>query len=87
MYNLPSDADDAFLYKIFSRYGAIQSVKVVKDPQTGTCKGFGFVRYGQFSDALHAIQATNGMSVGQKQLSVSFKSASRGPRTAPHIAQ
>jgi RNA recognition motif-containing protein len=33
------------LYEKFSPYGAILSVKVLSDPQTGQCRGIGFVNY------------------------------------------
>lgn len=41
--NLPVDADKLFLYEKFSPYGAILSVKVLNDPQSGQCRGVGFV--------------------------------------------
>lgn len=37
------DADKLFLYEKFSPYGAILSVKVLNDPQSGQCRGVGFV--------------------------------------------
>ena len=39
IYHLPGEANEALLYKLFSPYGAIESVKVATDPQTNTCKG------------------------------------------------
>lgn len=41
--NLPTDADKLFLYEKFSPFGAILSVKVLNDPQSGQCRGVGFV--------------------------------------------
>eukprot|EP01133_Synstelium_polycarpum_P017350 gene17350-20700_t len=73
VYNLPSDADDALLYRLFSPSGAIASVKVVKDPITQACKGFGFVRMVNMPDAINAINSVNGTSVEGKVLQVSFK--------------
>lgn len=43
LQNLPTDADKLFLYEKFSPYGAILSVKVLNDPQSGQCRGVGFV--------------------------------------------
>jgi len=40
VYHLPPEADDALLYRLFSPFGAIESVKVVRDHTTGSCKGF-----------------------------------------------
>ncbi|EFA77985.1 RNA-binding region RNP-1 domain-containing protein [Heterostelium album PN500] len=73
IYNLPADADDALLYRLFSPSGAIASVKVVKDPITQACKGFGFVRMVNLQDAINAINSVNGVTVEGKVLQVSFK--------------
>jgi RNA recognition motif-containing protein len=38
VYHLPHSADDALLYKLFSPFGAILQVKVMRD-HDGKCKG------------------------------------------------
>eukprot|EP01098_Paradermamoeba_levis_P000660 TRINITY_DN1074_c0_g1_i4.p1 TRINITY_DN1074_c0_g1~~TRINITY_DN1074_c0_g1_i4.p1 ORF type:complete len:340 (-),score=85.31 TRINITY_DN1074_c0_g1_i4:139-1158(-) len=73
VYNLPQDCDDNFLYRLFGPYGAIASVKIVKDSATNKCKGFGFVNYLKYEDAQQAIIGLNGYQVGNKFLQVSFK--------------
>jgi hypothetical protein len=38
VYNLPPSSDDNYLYRLFSPYGALFNVKLVRDLATGTCK-------------------------------------------------
>jgi ELAV like protein 2/3/4 len=73
IYHLPPDTDDAYLYRLFGPYGAIESVKVIRDPTTIVCKGYGFVKMMNWIDAWNAIQSLNGYRVGDKYLQVSFK--------------
>ena len=58
--NLPSDADDLLLYRSFSPHGAIFSVRVMRDEDSGACRGIGFVNFMKRSEALAAIGALNG---------------------------
>jgi len=73
IYHLPGNADDTLLYRLFSPFGAILSVKVVRDTATGQCKGYGFVKMANYAAAYAAIQALNGTKVENKYLQVSFK--------------
>ncbi len=41
--NLSSQVNEEDLTKLFSVYGNISRVKILKDPYTGISKGFGFV--------------------------------------------
>lgn len=77
--NLPADADRLFLYEKFAPHGAIYSVKVLPDEQTGKCKGVGFVNYGDVVGARRAINALNGSKVGEKLLHVSEQTPNRHP--------
>eukprot|EP00027_Filamoeba_sp_ATCC50430_P017596 CAMPEP_0168564854 /NCGR_PEP_ID=MMETSP0413-20121227/13483_1 /TAXON_ID=136452 /ORGANISM="Filamoeba nolandi, Strain NC-AS-23-1" /LENGTH=404 /DNA_ID=CAMNT_0008596585 /DNA_START=39 /DNA_END=1253 /DNA_ORIENTATION=+ len=73
IYHLPSNADDSLLYKLFSPYGAITNVRVVKDEASGQCKGYGFVTMSNWMSAANAIQGLNGYKIENKYLSVSYK--------------
>eukprot|EP01097_Dermamoeba_algensis_P002006 TRINITY_DN1794_c0_g1_i1.p1 TRINITY_DN1794_c0_g1~~TRINITY_DN1794_c0_g1_i1.p1 ORF type:complete len:326 (-),score=71.59 TRINITY_DN1794_c0_g1_i1:149-1126(-) len=73
VYNLPQETDDNFLWRMFGPYGALTSVKVVRDTNTNKCKGFGFVNFVKYEDAQQAIIGLNGYQVGNKYLKVSFK--------------
>lgn len=54
--NLPPTADDLFLYKTFSPFGAITSVHVVRDNWTGLCTGIATIDFRHHADALTAQQ-------------------------------
>eukprot|EP01100_Stratorugosa_tubuloviscum_P013032 TRINITY_DN6370_c1_g1_i1.p1 TRINITY_DN6370_c1_g1~~TRINITY_DN6370_c1_g1_i1.p1 ORF type:complete len:366 (+),score=166.73 TRINITY_DN6370_c1_g1_i1:51-1148(+) len=73
IYNLPADAQDGLLYRLFSRFGAIESVKIVRDASGSQCKGFGFVKMVHWADACTAIQQMNGYKLNDRTLQVSFK--------------
>jgi len=54
------NTDDAALQEAFSKYGDIESCRVVTDRSTGKSKGFGFVAFNSEDAANEAIQALNG---------------------------
>jgi len=41
--NLPSATTDESLQALFSEFGKVHALKLVKDLFTGSCKGFGFI--------------------------------------------
>ncbi len=53
--NLNPETTEQNLRDIFSEYGAITSVKIIMDNETGLPKGFGFVEMEQKFDAFDAI--------------------------------
>ena len=44
--NLNYRAREADLQQVMEEYGAVDSVKIIKDRETGKSKGFGFVEMG-----------------------------------------
>jgi RNA recognition motif-containing protein len=74
IFHLPVDIDDNALRTLFSPFGAIESLKVVRDKMTGISKGYGFVKYVRTEDAVQAINTMNGFQIGNKYLKVTFKS-------------
>ncbi|KZF23138.1 hypothetical protein L228DRAFT_267155 [Xylona heveae TC161] len=50
------DTSDSMLEGWASRFGRIDSVKAIVDLESNRCKGFGFVRYFNFSDAENCIR-------------------------------
>lgn len=79
VYNLAPDTEDSVLWQLFGPFGAVQSVKVIRDYTSGKCKGFGFVTMTNYEEALVAIQNLNGFTLGNRVLQVSFKSNCRKP--------
>ncbi|XP_022254316.1 ELAV-like protein 4 isoform X6 [Limulus polyphemus] len=75
IYNLAPDTEENLLWQLFGPFGAVQSVKVIRDLQTNKCKGFGFVTMTNYDEALVAIQSLNGYTLGNRVLQVSFKTS------------
>jgi len=77
VYNLAPETEENVLWQLFGPYGAVQSVKVIRDFQTQKCKGFGFITMTNYDEALMAIQSLNGYPLGNRVLQVSFKTNNR----------
>lgn len=76
IYNIGPDATEIELYGLFGPFGAITKVHIQRDLTSGLGKGFGFVTYADYNDAVNAIQSMNGYEFeknGYKPLQVSFK--------------
>ncbi|XP_065350552.1 ELAV-like protein 1 isoform X3 [Cloeon dipterum] len=73
VYNLAPETEENVLWQLFGPFGAVQSVKVIRDLQTNKCKGFGFVTMTNYDEAVVAIQSLNGYTLGNRVLQVSFK--------------
>ena len=73
VYNLPESTEDSLLYQLFSPFGAISSVRVIKDTDTLKCKRYGFVNMLSYDEACSAILNLNGHMCEGKPLQVSFK--------------
>ena len=48
------------LKQVMEEYGTVESVKIIKDRETGKSKGFGFVEMGNDAQAKQAIEELNG---------------------------
>jgi RNA recognition motif-containing protein len=68
--NLPYNTTEEDLRNLFSQYGSVDSVAVITDRETGRSKGFGFVEFGNDSEARNAIQALSGQEYGGRALTV-----------------
>ncbi|EPE27204.1 RNA-binding, RBD [Glarea lozoyensis ATCC 20868] len=69
--------DENALRQKFEEFGAVEEAVVVKDRDTGRSRGFGFVRYGQESDAEAAITAMNNIEFDGRTIRVD-KASERG---------
>jgi len=67
--NLPFSATEAQVRDLFAQHGAVESVALPADRETGRPRGFGFVEMPQ-AEAAKAIEALNGFSMGGRQLRV-----------------
>ncbi|CAJ0606369.1 unnamed protein product [Cylicocyclus nassatus] len=75
-YNLSPDTEDSLLWQLFGPFGAVLSVKVIRDFATTKCKGYAFVTMMNYADACNAIAALNGTQIAGRSLQVTFKAAS-----------
>ncbi|MDO5571580.1 MAG: RNA-binding protein [Bacteroidales bacterium] len=58
--NLNYKVREADLQQAFEEYGAVSSIKIVKDHETGRSKGFGFAEMENEAAAKQAIEELNG---------------------------
>jgi len=67
--NLPYRANEAAVRELFSNYGNVESVRLMKDKHTGKRRGFGFVEMSA-NDLEKAIDALNDAEFQQRTLKV-----------------
>jgi len=68
--NIPYNATEEDLRELFSEYGEIESLKIIKDQFTNRSKGFGFIEMINEKDAKKAIATLNGKDFMGKTLIV-----------------
>ncbi len=68
--NLSYQATEQELMELFSGYGNVQSVNIIKDKFTGRAKGFGFVEMADDSAANQAIQSLHETEFKQRKIIV-----------------
>ena len=70
--NLNPNVNPQALTQLFEKYGRVVSAKIVKDHNTDTPKGFGFVSMESETDALNAIQHLNSVEFRGQKLKVDY---------------
>lgn len=68
--NLNYSLSEDELEKVFSQYGEVTSVKIIRDKYTDQSKGFGFIEMKSDADAQKAIDELNGTEVKGRELRV-----------------
>lgn len=68
--NLSYDAAEDELKQAFEEFGAVTSVTILKDKNTGESKGFGFVEMPEVSEGQAAIEGMNGTEFMGRELKV-----------------
>ena len=69
--NLTYDVTEADLRAAFEAFGAVASVRLIKDQLSGQSKGFGFVEMASTSEAQAAITALHGKELLGRTMNVS----------------
>jgi len=65
--------DEKLLYDTFSAFGVImQHPKIMRDPDSGESKGFGFINYASFDASDAAIQAMHGQFLCNRPINISY---------------
>ena len=68
--NLPYQTTQDDLRAQFEQYGAVESVNIIQDRETGRSKGFGFVVMPDSTGAQKAIDALNDVDMGGRKMKV-----------------
>jgi cold-inducible RNA-binding protein len=78
--NLSYETSEGELEALFSAYGAVERVTVVRDRESGQARGFAFVEMTNANEAAMAIQAINGREVNGRAINVN-EARPREPRS------
>ena len=70
--SLPPTTTEDSLQALFSQYGTVRSIKLIKDLFSGHCKGFGFLEM-EGHEARAAIAALDGRSFEGYSLKVRYE--------------
>jgi cold-inducible RNA-binding protein len=68
--NLDFSTSETEIRSLFESYGAVESVNIVTDRDTGRSRGFAFVEMADPTEADNAITALNGSNLGGRSLNV-----------------
>lgn len=68
--NLSYDVSDVDLENAFGKFGDVNSVKVIKDHETGRSRGFGFVEMRCRDEGNEAIESLNYQNVDGRNMVV-----------------
>ena len=68
--NLQWGTTEEDLKELFSHYGTVNSVTVIKDRETSRSKGFGFVEMGTNEEADDAMKNLNEKELGGRNLKI-----------------
>ncbi|PCI19887.1 MAG: RNA-binding protein [Piscirickettsiaceae bacterium] len=69
---LPASSSEELVEKLFSEFGIVRSVSLIKDLFSGKCKGFGFIEM-EGHEARAAIAGLDGKSYEGGFLKVQFE--------------
>ncbi len=68
--NLPFEAKEDDLKKVFEAYGEVESVNIIKDRFSGKSRGFAFVEMPAEDEAKAAIEAIDGSYLNGREIKV-----------------
>jgi cold-inducible RNA-binding protein len=68
--NLPFQASEEDIKELFTAFGEVSSVSIIKDKYTGQSRGFGFIEMPNTNEGQAAIQGLNGKEFMERSLVV-----------------
>lgn len=68
--NIPYETNESDLETLFAEAGAVESVTVIRDRETGRARGFAFVEMASDQDAQTAVSTLNEREFGGRRLTV-----------------
>jgi len=84
--NIAYTATDHDLRQLFELYGAVDTINIITDRDTGQSRGFGFVEMPDSAAAKAAIQGVQGKELAGRTLTVN-EAKPREPRREPRQAR
>ena len=76
---LPASTTEQSLEALFTPFGRVHSLKIVRDIFSGQCKGFGFIEM-EGHEARTAIANLDGRSFEGNSIQVKFENTQKGRR-------
>jgi RNA recognition motif-containing protein len=73
--NFPFDLTEEDICDLFKIFGEVTDCKMVKDPETGKSKGFGFVEFREDAHAKMAIKKMHKVPVAGRQVAVTLSTS------------
>ena len=79
--SLPLDADESEVRGLFTPYGEVLSLQLIRDPETGQSRGFGFVKLTP-ENVQDAVDALDGITLRdcRVRVNVARDKGARAPR-------
>ncbi|KAM3239699.1 hypothetical protein ACQJBY_053411 [Aegilops geniculata] len=72
--------DENYVYNCFASTGEVQSVKLIRDKQTGQLQGYGFIEFTSRAGAERALQAFNGAMMPNVEMAYRLNWATAGEK-------
>lgn len=79
--NLPKDMEEDELSEMFSEYGSVRTVKIIRDRHTKISRGYGFIEMDDEKAALTAINDWDQGSIDDNIISVKIAYSSQKKRS------
>uniref|UniRef100_A0A0N4ZKC0 RRM domain-containing protein n=1 Tax=Parastrongyloides trichosuri TaxID=131310 RepID=A0A0N4ZKC0_PARTI len=72
VFGMPSEVDEHELEDLFSKFGEIESIKLIKNHDSGISKGFCFINFANINDAVEAKEKMNNYEIRNRFVRVDF---------------